>query len=343
MPDRPLMRVLAGEAVWPPPIWLMRQAGRYLPEYRAIREGGGGFIERCTTPEIATEVTLQPIRRFGMDGAILFSDILILPWALGQDVRFVDGEGPVLSPIRGEADLSVLDLARAADRAAPVMETVRRVRAALPESCTLLGFAGSPFTVACYMIEGGGSRDFAATRTLAYSDPLFFGRLMDRLVEGSIAYLSAQIEAGADAVMLFDTWAGVLPPSEFFRHVVTSTTAIVDVLNRKYPEVPVLGFPRLAGTLIADYAEQTGVDCVGLDTSLDAARVAFTLPETVAVQGNLDPMALIAGGDALRRESVGIRDALRGRPHIFNLGHGILPQTPPAHVADLVGYIRHIS
>jgi uroporphyrinogen decarboxylase len=166
---------------------------------------------------------------------------------------------------------------------------------------------------------------------------------MDRLVEGSIAYLSAQIEAGADAVMLFDTWAGVLPPSEFFRHVVTSTTAIVDVLNRKYPEVPVLGFPRLAGTLIADYAEQTGVDCVGLDTSLDAARVAFTLPETVAVQGNLDPMALIAGGDALRRESVGIRDALRGRPHIFNLGHGILPQTPPAHVADLVGYIRHIS
>jgi uroporphyrinogen decarboxylase len=337
------MRVLAGEAVWPPPIWLMRQAGRYLPEYRALREGGGGFIARCTTPDIATEVTLQPIRRFGMDGAILFSDILILPWAMGQDVRFVDGEGPVLAPIRDQAALSVLDQARAQDRAAPVMETVRRVRAALPPECTLLGFAGSPFTVACYMVEGGGSRDFAATRTLAYTDPVFFGRLMDTLVEGSIAYLSAQIDAGADAVMLFDTWAGVLPPSAFFRHVVDPTTAIVDALNRRYPEVPVLGFPRLAGTLIADYVERTGVNGVGLDTSLDAARVARALPETVAVQGNLDPMALIAGGDALRRESLSIRDALRGRPHIFNLGHGILPQTPPEHVADLVGIIRQIS
>jgi uroporphyrinogen decarboxylase len=343
MAVKPLMRVLAGEAVWPPPIWLMRQAGRYLPEYRAIREGGGGFIARCTTPDLATEVTLQPIRRFGMDGAILFSDILILPWAMGQDVRFVDGEGPVLAPLRSEADLAVLDLARAQDKTAPVMETVRRVRAALPEACTLLGFAGSPFTVACYMVEGGGSRDFAATRTLAYTEPVFFGRLMDMLVEGSVAYLSAQIDAGADAVMLFDTWAGVLPPTEFFRHVVKPTAAIVAALNARYPNVPVLGFPRLAGTLIADYAEQTGVDCVGLDTSLDAARVAFTLPETVAVQGNLDPMALIAGGDALRTESLRIRDALRGRPHIFNLGHGILPQTPPAHVADLVGIIRHIS
>jgi uroporphyrinogen decarboxylase len=343
MPAKPLMRVLAGDAVWPPPVWLMRQAGRYLPEYRAIREGGGGFIARCTTPDIATEVTLQPIRRFGMDGAILFSDILILPWAMGQDVQFIDGEGPVLSPIRDEAGLSVLDLARGEDRTAPVMETVRRVRAALPETCTLLGFAGSPFTVACYMIEGGGSRDFAATRTLAYTDPRFFGRLMDRLVEGTIAYLSAQIDAGADAIMLFDTWAGILPPAEFFRHVVAPTAAIVEVLNRKYPGVPVLGFPRLAGTMIADYAEQTGVDCVGLDTSLDAARIAFTLPETVAVQGNLDPMVLIAGGEALQRESLAIRDALRGRPHIFNLGHGILPQTPPAHVADLVGIIRQTS
>jgi uroporphyrinogen decarboxylase len=343
MAGKPLMRVLAGEAVWPPPIWLMRQAGRYLPEYRALREGGGGFIARCTTPDIATEVTLQPIRRFGMDGAILFSDILILPWAMGQDVRFVDGEGPVLAPIRTEADLAVLDQARAVDRAAPVMETVRRVRAALPDSCTLLGFAGSVFTVACYMIEGGGSRDFAVTRTLAYREPRFFGRLMDILVEGTIAYLSAQIDAGADAVMLFDTWAGVLPPSEFFRHVVAPTAAIVDAMNRRYPGVPVLGFPRLAGTLIPDYVEQTGVDGVGLDTSLDGARVAFSLPETVAVQGNLDPMVLIAGGEPLRRESVAIRDALRGRPHIFNLGHGILPQTPPEHVADLVGIIRQTS
>jgi uroporphyrinogen decarboxylase len=343
MPDRPLMRVLAGEAVWPPPIWLMRQAGRYLPEYLALREASGGFIARCTTPDLATEITLQPIRRFGMDGAILFSDILILPWAMGQDVQFVNGEGPVLAPIRSEAGLSVLDPARAADKTAPVMETVRRVRAALPEACTLLGFAGSPFTVACYMVEGGGSRDFAVTRTLAYTEPRFFGRLMDMLVESTVTYLSAQVDAGADAVMLFDTWAGVLPPSAFFRHVVRPTAAIVEEMNRRYPGVPVLGFPRLAGTLIADYAEQTGVDCVGLDTSLDAARVAFTLPETVAVQGNLDPMALIAGGAALQRESLAIRDALRGRPHIFNLGHGILPQTPPVHVADLVGIIRQTS
>jgi uroporphyrinogen decarboxylase len=340
---KPLMRVLAGEAVWPPPIWLMRQAGRYLPEYRALREAGGGFIERCTTPDLATEITLQPVRRFGMDGAILFSDILILPWAMGQDVQFVNGEGPVLAPIRDVAGLGVLDLARAQDRTAPVMETVRRVRAALPEACTLLGFAGSPFTVACYMIEGGGSRDFAATRTLAYAHPVFFERLTDILVQGTITYLSAQIDAGADAVMLFDTWAGVLPPSEFFRHVVRPTATIVDALNRRYPNVPVLGFPRLAGTLIADYAEQTGVDGVGLDTSLDAARVAFSLPETVAVQGNLDPMVLIAGGSALRRESLAVRDALRGRPHIFNLGHGILPQTPPDHVADLVAIVRQTS
>jgi uroporphyrinogen decarboxylase len=340
---KPLLRVLAGEAVWPPPIWLMRQAGRYLPEYRALREAGGGFIARCTTPDLATEVTLQPVRRFGMDGAILFSDILILPWAMGQDVQFIDGEGPVLAPIRDSAGLGVLDAARGADRTAPVMETVRRVRAALPDAVTLLGFAGSPFTVACYMIEGGGSRDFAATRTLGYTDPLFFGALMDSLVASTITYLSDQIDAGADAVMLFDTWAGVLPPRQFFRHVVEPTAAIVAALNARYPGVPVLGFPRLAGTLIADYAERTGVDCVGLDTSLDGARVAASLPETVAVQGNLDPMVLIAGGEPLLREATAIRDGLRGTPHIFNLGHGILPQTPPEHVADLVGIVRQIS
>ena len=343
MTDKPLMRVLAGEAVWPPPVWLMRQAGRYLPEYRAIRENGGGFIARCTTPDLATEITLQPVRRFGMDGAILFSDILILPWAMGQDLRFVDGEGPVLPPIRDAAGVAALDIGRAPDFTAPVMETVRRVRAALPESCTLLGFAGSPFTVACYMVEGGGSRDFAATRGMAYAEPVLFGQLIDKLVQGTIAYLSAQIEAGADAVMLFDTWAGVLPPSQFFEHVVRPTAAIVDALNRRFPGVKVIGFPRLAGTLVADYVEQTGVDCVSLDTSVNAASIAAGLPETVGVQGNLDPISLIAGGEALAREALSLRNALRGRPHIFNLGHGILPQTPPQHVADLVGVIRHVA
>jgi len=295
------------------------------------------------TPDLATEITLQPIRRFGMDGAILFSDILVLPWALGQDLRFIEGEGPQMTPIRDTAGLAVLDPARAADATAPVMETVRRVRAALPESCTLLGFAGSPFTVACYMVEGSGSRDFAATRTAAYADPGFFARLIDTLVQATITYLSAQIEAGADAVMLFDTWAGVLPPSQFQTQVVAPTALIVAELNRRFPGVKTIGFPRLAGTLVADYVEQTGVDCVGLDTSVDAASIAAGLPEAVAVQGNLDPMALIAGGEPLLQETWRIRDALRERPHIFNLGHGILPQTPPAHVAELLAAIRKTS
>ncbi len=337
------MRVLGGDPVWPPPVWLMRQAGRYLPEYRAIREGSGGFLQRCMTPDLATEITLQPVRRYGMDAAILFSDILVLPWALGQDLRFVDGEGPVMTPIRDAAGLAHLTLGRAPPETAPVMETVRRVRAALPPDCTLLGFAGSPFTVACYMVEGGGSRDFAATRTAAYTDPVFFDRLIDLLVEATVEYLAAQLDAGADAVMLFDTWAGVLPPAQFFAHVVRPTARIVAELHRRYPGVKIIGFPRLAGTLMADYAAQTGVQCVGLDTSVDAARVAATLPPKIAVQGNLDPMVLIAGGDALAQETVRIRDALRGRPHIFNLGHGILPHTPPAHVADLLTTIRQVA
>jgi uroporphyrinogen decarboxylase len=343
MTNRPLMRVLAGEAVWPPPVWLMRQAGRYLPEYRAIREGGGGFIARCTTPDLATEITLQPVRRYAMDAAILFSDILILPWAMGQDLKFIEGEGPVLPPIRDAKAIDALDLKRAADKAAPVMETVRRVRAELPDSCTLLGFAGSPFTVACYMVEGGGSRDFAETRTMAYTQAALFDRLIGKLVEATVEYLAAQIDAGADAVMLFDTWAGVLPPSQFFAHVVRPTAAVVKALRGRYPGVKIIGFPRLAGTLVADYVAQTGVDCVSLDTSVDAGRVAATIPATIGVQGNLDPIVLIAGGKALEEEALRIRDALRGRPHIFNLGHGILPHTSPAHVADLIGVIRQAS
>jgi len=343
MTDKPLMRVLGGEPVWPPPVWLMRQAGRYLPEYRALRESSGGFLARCMTPELATEITLQPVRRFGMDAAILFSDILVLPWALGQDLRFVDGEGPQMTPLRDNTALAKLDLARAPAETEPVMETVRRVRAVLPADCTLLGFAGSPFTVACYMVEGGGSRDFAATRTAAYADPAFFGGLIDLLVDATIEYLAAQVEAGADAVMLFDTWAGVLPPSQFFIHVVGPTARIVAELHRRFPGLKIIGFPRLAGTFAADYVAQTGVQCIGFDTSVDAARLAATLPPNIAVQGNLDPMVLIAGGATLAEESRRIRDALRGRPHIFNLGHGILPQTPPAHVAELLTTLRQVS
>ena len=340
MPDKPILRVLAGHDVWPPPVWLMRQAGRYLPEYRAIKESSGGFIARCMDPDLATEITLQPIRRFGMDAAILFSDILILPWALGQNVVFKDGIGPVLKPVRDAAALDVLDPARVANATAPVLETIRRLRQALPPACTLIGFCGSPFTVACYMVEGSGSRDFAETRAMAYGDPALFSRLMDLLVQSTTDYLSAQITAGAEAVMLFDTWAGMLSPTQFMRHVVAPTARIVEALNARHPGIPVIGFPRLAGLYAGMFAERTGVDCVALDTGTDPALAAASVPESVAVQGNLDPIALIAGGAAMRAEISSILGALRGRPHIFNLGHGILPQTNPEHVAELVGFLR---
>ena len=340
MAEKLILRVLAGDDVWPPPVWLMRQAGRYLPEYRAIKESSGGFIARCMDPDLATEITLQPIRRFAMDAAILFSDILILPWALGQDVAFKDGVGPMLTPIRSQAALAALQPARVAEATAPVLETIRRLRLALPEQCTLIGFCGSPFTVACYMVEGSGSRDFAETRAMAYGDPALFGQLIELLVQSTTDYLSAQITAGAEVVMLFDTWAGMLSPSQFLRHVVGPTARIVDALNARHPGVPVIGFPRLAGLYAGLYAERTGVDCVALDTGTDPARAAASVPDSVAVQGNLDPIALIAGGSAMRGEISSILGALRGRPHIFNLGHGILPQTNPEHVAELVEFLR---
>ena len=341
MIQKPILRVLAGDDVWPPPVWLMRQAGRYLPEYRAIKDSSGGFIARCMNPDLATEITLQPIRRFGMDAAILFSDILILPWALGQDVAFKDGVGPVLAPIRDAGGLDALSAARVADATAPVLETIGRLRTTLPEACTLIGFCGAPFTVACYMVEGGGSRDFAETRAMAYGNPELFDRLIELLVRTTTDYLSAQITAGAEAVMLFDTWAGMLSPTQFRRYVVAPAARIVEALNARHPGVPVIGFPRLAGMYAGLYAERTGVDCVALDTGTDPARAAAAVPDSVAVQGNLDPIALLAGGAAMRQETSSIVGALRGRPHIFNLGHGILPQTNPDHVAELVEFLRN--
>ena len=342
-PTKPLLRALAGEEVWPPPMWLMRQAGRYLPEYRAVRAGVKDFVALCTTPELAAEVTLQPIRRYGFDAAILFSDILILPWALGHGLEFKEGEGPVLPKLRDAAGLAALDPARVADAVAPVMETVRRVRAGLAREgfgqTALIGFAGAPFTVACYMVEGGGSRDFAATRAMAYADPGLFGGLMDKLTEATIGYLSAQAEAGAEVLMLFDSWAGVLSPSLFRQHVVGPATRIVSELNRRHPGIPVIGFPRLAGLMIGEYAA-TGVNAIGMDTSMDLARAAALLPDGIAMQGNLDPMALVAGGDALFAEVDTVLHAMKGRPFIFNLGHGIVPQTPPEHVKTLVERVR---
>jgi uroporphyrinogen decarboxylase len=338
-----LLRALNGEAVWPPPIWLMRQAGRYLPEYRAVRAGVKDFVALCTTPDLAAEVTLQPIRRYGFDAAILFSDILMLPWALGHGLEFKEGEGPVLPRLRDEAAVAALDPARVAERVAPIMQTVRLVRAGLESEgfgdTTLIGFAGAPFTVACYMVEGGGSKDFAAVRGMAYSQPRVFQRLMDVLTEASIEYLSAQVAAGAEVLMLFDSWAGVLSPSQFRAHCVAPAARIVAALRERHPGVPIIGFPRLAGVMTRDYAT-TGVNAVGVDTGSDIAVVASMLPAHVAVQGNLDPLAVVAGGLAMAAETTSILNAVRGRPFIFNLGHGIVPQTPPDHVAALLELVR---
>jgi uroporphyrinogen decarboxylase len=342
-PMKPLLRALSGEPVWPPPVWLMRQAGRYLPEYRAVRASVQDFIELCTTPDRAAEVTLQPIRRYGFDAAILFSDILMLPWALGHGLEFKEGEGPVLPKLRTEADVAALDPSRVATRVAPIMQTVRLVQSGLAREgfadTTLIGFAGAPFTVACYMIEGGGSKDFATIRGMAYARPALFQRLMDVLTEASIEYLSAQAEAGAEVLMLFDSWAGVLSPSLFRTHCVAPASRIVTALNERHPGIPIIGFPRLAGVMTRAYAA-TGVNAVGVDTGSDIGSVAAMLPAHVAVQGNLDPLAVVAGGEAMANEVTGILNATRGRPFIFNLGHGIVPQTPPDHVAALLELVR---
>lgn len=340
---KPLLRALSGQAVWPPPMWLMRQAGRYLPEYREVRAEAGDFVTLCTTPELAAEVTLQPIRRYGMDGAILFSDILMVPWAMGQPLRFAEGEGPLLEPVRDAAAIGALDPGVVVERAAPILETVRLVRGALAQHAprvALIGFAGSPFTVACYMVEGRGARDFTAARGLAYADPTLFGRLMRTLVEATTAYLRAQAEAGAEALMLFDSWAGLLPPSGFRRWVIEPTAAVVRALRKTHPDIPIIGFPRLAGPLLPEYAARTGVNAAGMDTAMDPRWAAGAVPSTVALQGNLDPLSLVAGGAALEAEARSILAAMRGRPFVFNLGHGIVPPTPPEHVAALVRTVR---
>ncbi len=337
---KPLLRVLSGEAVWPPPLWLMRQAGRYLPEYRAVRGQAGDFISLCTNPALASEVTLQPIRRYGFDAAILFSDILMLPWALGYGLAFKEGEGPVLPRLADAAGVASLDPARVSGAVAPIMETVQRTRAALPGETALIGFAGSPFTVACYMVEGGGSKDFARIRGMAHAHPAVLAGLVDVLVDSTVEYLAAQIRAGADAVMLFDSWAGVLSPLLFQRHVIEPTSRIVDTLRLRHPGTPIIGFPRLAGVQVGAYAAATGVDAVALDTGADLALALPLVPAEIATQGNLDPLALVAGGSALETETRSVLEAVRGRPHIFNLGHGIVPQTPPEHVAELVRLVR---
>jgi uroporphyrinogen decarboxylase len=317
----------------------MRQAGRYLPEYRDVRARAGGFIELCTTPALAEEVTLQPLRRFGFDAAILFSDILLLPWALGQDLRYGDGEGPVLAPIRDAAGLAALRSEGVPGALAAVMETLRRLRSSVGD-VALIGFAGGPFTVACYMVEGCGAREWSAARLLAWRDPPLFSALLELLTEQTIYYLLAQIEAGAEAVMLFDSCAGLAAPSMFRAYVAAPSARIIAALRARHPEVPVIGFPRRAGCLVGEFVAATGVDGIGLDTSWDPAMAAATLPRRVAIQGNLDPLALVAGGAVLQRETEAILAAMRGRPFIFNLGHGIVPETPLEHVAALMARLR---
>jgi uroporphyrinogen decarboxylase len=321
----------------------MRQAGRYLPEYRALRAKAGDFMTLCTTPAWAAEVTLQPIRRFGFDAAILFSDILLLPFVLGQNVEYREGEGPVLTPLRDAAALQALDPARLAGGIEPVLDTVRRVAGVLAaehEQVTLIGFAGAPFTVASYMVEGGGSKDFAETRLLARSDPALFDRLIDLLTAATIDYLRAQVEAGADVVMLFDSWAGILPPSLFRRYVIAPGHAITAALKEYFPQLPVIAFPRLAGLMLGEYAANVAPDGIGIDTGTDPAFAACMVPTQMAVQGNLDPVALLAGGDGMRRDTTTILEAMRGRPFIFNLGHGVMPRTPIEHVHGLMSQIR---
>jgi uroporphyrinogen decarboxylase len=339
MADKPLLAVLRGERRNPVPMWMMRQAGRYLPEYRQLREAKGSFLDLVYDSDAAAEVTLQPLARFPeLDAAILFSDILVVPFAIGQNLSFIAGEGPRLTPPLVNAALGELNPFLA--RLEPIYETVRTVRQRLGQDKVLIGFAGSPWTVATYMVAGQGSRDQAEARRLAYGDPGAFAAIIARIEEVTLGYLVGQIEAGADAVQLFDSWAGSLSPTQFEQYVIAPTARLVAGIKARHPNLPVIGFPKGAGGKLRAYAEATGVDALGLDETVDLAWAAHELPTNLPLQGNLDPLALVAGGTALEDSARSILDALAGRPHIFNLGHGILQDTPIAHVAELIALVK---
>ncbi|WP_344700522.1 uroporphyrinogen decarboxylase [Sphingomonas limnosediminicola] len=334
-----MLAVLRGERRDPTPVWMMRQAGRYLPEYRELRAEKGGFLDLVYDSDAAANITLQPLQRFAaLDAAILFSDILIVPFAIGQNLTFVAGEGPRLTPTMLASKLQ--DLTPHAGRLDPIYETVAKVKARLDPSKTLIGFAGSPWTVATYMVAGQGSREQAETRRFAYADPGAFSAIIGRIEEVTIEYLSRQIDAGADAVQLFDSWAGSLSPAQFEQWVVAPTSRIVASLRERYPDVPVIGFPKGAGGKLAAYARETGVTALGLDETVDPHWAANELPADLPVQGNLDPLSLIAGGEALKNAVSRILDAFAGRPHIFNLGHGILQDTPIANVQSMLAQVK---
>jgi len=339
MAKRTIKAVLGGEACFPPPVWLMRQAGRYLPEYRALREQAGSFLELCYTPDFAVEATLQPIRRFGFDGAILFSDILLVPDALGHAVRFEEGKGPLLAPLM-PADIARLEAGDGFERRlAPVYETVARLRAALPHATTLIGFCGAPWTVATYMIAGQGTADQTPARLFAHRQPQALARLLALLADRSADHLCRQLDAGADAVQIFESWAGVLDQADFDRFCLDPVGRLVARVRERHPEALIIGFPKGAGAHYRRYRQATGVSALGLDWTVGLDQAAG-LQTAGPVQGNLDPLRLVAGGRALADGVSRLLDSLAGGPFIFNLGHGIQPETPIAHVEAMLRQIR---
>ncbi|OYR19662.1 uroporphyrinogen decarboxylase [Brucella thiophenivorans] len=335
---RKVLKVMDGEAVFPPPIWMMRQAGRHLPEYREVRKQAGSFLDLCYSPDLAVEVTLQPIRRYGFDAAILFSDILVVPHALGRDLRFEEGRGPLMTPIDAD-EILWLETEGVAKRLEPVYETVRLLRAQLPDETTLLGFCGAPWTVATYMIAGHGTPDQAPARLFAYRHPDAFEKLLNDLADVSAEYLIEQLDAGADAVQIFDSWSGVLDEDCFERFCVRPVARIVQKVRAVYPEARIIGFPKAAGMLYAGYREKTGVDVLGLDWSVPMS-FARELQNEGPVQGNLDPLRVVAGGEALDEGVDAILKNLGHGPLIFNLGHGITPQTPIENVERMINRVR---
>lgn len=339
-PTKPMLRTLAGLPSPRPPLWMMRQAGRYLPEYRETRAKAGSFLDLCYNPELAAEVTLQPIRRFDFDAAILFADILLIPHALGQVLTFRENEGPMLDAIRGTAELVRLHPQTIHMRLAPVYEALARIKAELPPDCTLIGFAGAPWTVATYMLEGKGSTDHASAKTWAFGNPQGLDALINILVEATVSYLDRQIRAGAEVVQVFDTWAGVLPEQEFRRFCIEPVRRIVAGVKKDHPTVPVIAFPRGAGALYEGYAAATGADAIGLDYTVPLSWAHDHLWSKTPVQGNLDPRLLVVGGSALAEGVHRLLRSFPGRNHIFNLGHGIVPETPVRHVEELVRLVR---
>ncbi|MEX0695321.1 MAG: uroporphyrinogen decarboxylase [Rhodospirillales bacterium] len=338
--EKPFIRVFAGEVVSPPPVWMMRQAGRYLPEYKKVRAGISSFLEFCYTPEAAVEVTLQPLRRFAFDASIVFADILVIPDALGQKVEFREGTGPVLEPIRDKPGLAVLDVEAVVKNLAPVFETLRRLSAEIPKTTGLIGFAGSPWTVAVYMVEGRGRTECERARAWAYRAPDEFQILMDILVDATSRYLIEQVRAGAEVLQLFDSWAGVLSVDQFRTLVIEPTRKIVENVKAAAPDVPIIGFPRQSGVMIPEYVEKTGVDGVSLDHGVPLEWAIRAVPDQCVLQGNLDNRLLVVGGKTLDRAVDDILRLTEGRRFIFNLGHGVVPETPPDHVQQVIDRIR---